>query len=446
MMTETQTSTIESLVHEYVTRNPRSRQLFARAQHSLPAGNTRSGVWFDPFPPYIERAQGVYLFDVDGHQLLDFAFNNSSLVLGHAHPDVVAALQEQASFGTGYNRPTELEIQLAEEICRRVPSVERVRFSNSGTEAVMNAIRAAIAFTGKRKIAKFEGAYHGTSDHALVSLNPPVGPEAGPPHRPTPIPSSRGLSGAADEVVVLPFNDTRACCALIAEHAEDLAAVIVDPLMTNAGVILPEDGFLRAIRQATAENAVLLIFDEIIAFRIALGGAQEWFGIKPDLTAFGKIVAGGTPGGAFGGRADIMSLFDPTQGAPQVPQAGTFNANPLILAAGLTTLRLLTPDVYAQMAEMAERVTAGLVSVMTDAGWEVLGTSIGSIFRLHMTTRPRRNYRDTIHDDKAMQRKLFLWLLNHDIHWQQGGYVSAVTEDCQIERLVEAVSAAAREL
>jgi glutamate-1-semialdehyde 2,1-aminomutase len=434
---------LEDLVAEYVARNPRSQDLCTRARRVLPGGNTRTGVWFDPFPPYITRSEGVFLEDADGHSLLDFGFNNSSLILGHAHPAIVDALQRQAAIGTAYNRPTELEIELAEEICERVPSVERIRFCNSGTEAVMNALRAAIAFTGKRKIAKFEGAYNGTSDPALVSLAPPIGPEAGPPERPNPIPSSAGLSGAADDVIVLPFNNGPACCALIEEHKDELAAVIVDPLMTNAGVIIPEQGFLQALRQVTEELGILLIFDEIIAFRVAPGGAQQLYDIRPDLTAFGKIMAGGTPGGAFGGRADIMSLYDPTQGGAKIPQAGTFNANPLTAVAGLTTLRLLTPDVYSSMATMARRVTDELVATLRDAGIAASGTAIGSIFRVYLTATPPIDYRDTARDDKVMQRLLFFSLLNSEIHWQQGGYVSTVTDDQHLDRLVAAVRVSA---
>ncbi len=446
-MTDTRTAiSLDALIAEYVARNPRSQQFFARAQRVLPGGNTRTGAWFDPFSPYIDHAQGVVLHDVDGHQLLDFAFNNSSLILGHAHPAVVEAVQRQAARGTAYNRPTELEIELAEEICQRAPSVENIRFCNSGTEAVMNAIRAAIAFTGKRKIAKFEGAYNGTSDHALVSFTPPVGPEAGPPERPRPIPSSWGLSGAAEEVVILPFNDTAACSALIEESASELAAVVIDPLMTNAGVILPEEGFLTSLREVTRAHGILLIFDEIIAFRIAPGGAQEAFGITPDLTAFGKIIAGGTPGGAFGGRADIMSLYDPSRGGAKIPQAGTFNANPVTVVAGLTTLRLLTPDIYERMATLAHHVTDALVTVFREAGVKASGNAIGSIFRIYQATTPPRNYRETANDDKAAQRWLFFWLLNRNIHWQQGGYISAVTQEEHLDRLVTTVRAAVREL
>lgn len=445
-MTETSTATtLDALTETYVARNPRSQALAARAQRVLPGGNTRTGVWMDPFPPYITRAQGVYLEDADGHQLLDFAFNNSSLILGHAHPAVVGAIQQQAPLGTGYNRPTELEIELAEELCGRVPSLERVRYCNSGTEAILNSVRAAIGFTGKRKIAKFEGAYHGTSDHALVSMPGAYGPDAGPANRPRPILSSVGLSGAADEVLLLPFNDMESCEALLAEHAHELAAVLIDPLMTNVGVILPEGGFLQRLREVTSELGILLIFDEIIAYRIARGGAQGVFGVTPDLTAFGKIVAGGTPGGMFGGRADIMRLYDPTIGA-KIPQSGTYNGNPLTVVAGLATLRHLTPEAYERMAGMARRVTEDVVQALRAAGFSASGTAIGSMFRIYFTEAAPGGYRETAHDDKALQRRLNLWLLNHDVHWTQGGYISTVTEEQHLDQLVSQVREAARQL
>jgi glutamate-1-semialdehyde 2,1-aminomutase len=438
-------SDLDALVAEYVARNPRSRELLARAERSLPGGNTRTGAWMDPFPPYIDRGEGVYLYDVDGHQILDFNFNNSSMILGHAHPAIVAAVTEHVARGTGYNRPTVLEIELAEALKERVPSLEHVRFTNSGTEAVLNAVRAAIGFTGKRKIAKMEGAYHGTTDHALVSLNPPVGPELGPAERPRPYLSSAGLSGAADEVVILPFNDAEACAAIIGEHAGELAAVIVDPLMTNNGVIQPDEGYLQHLREITESFGIVLVFDEIVSFRASLGGAQVHYGVKPDLSTFGKVAVGGTPGGVFGGRAEIMALYDPRVGA-KIQQAGTFNGNPISMAAGLVTLKLLTPEVQARFEAMSNRVAAELAAIFREAGVVASTAAIGSMFRLYLAPEPPRTYRETANEDKLMQRKLNLWLLNHDIQWQQGGYISYVTEDAHLDRLLSAVRAALREL
>ncbi|MEA2529619.1 MAG: glutamate-semialdehyde -aminomutase [Thermomicrobiales bacterium] len=437
--------TVEELVAQYVARNPRSRELFERAQASLPGGNTRTGLYMTPFPFYADRGEGKFLYDVDGHRLLDFVNNNTVLVQGHAHPEVVAAIVEQTARGTGFSRPTALEIELAEELQHRVPSLERVRFCNSGTEAALNAMRAARGFTGKAKIAKFEGAYHGTSDHALVSHVPPIGPELGPVDRPASVASSAGLGGATEEVVVLPFNNIAACEQIIAEHAADLAAVIVDPLMTGVGMTLPVDGFLSKLREVTARHDVLLIFDEIISLRVARGGAQSLYGVRPDLTAMAKIVAGGTPGGAFGGRADVMALFDPRPGA-RIPQAGTFNGNPVTMAAGLATLRLLTQEAYERLDALTARVADGLRAAFAAAGVTAQVTNVGSLFRVHFLPEPPRDYRAAAADDKRLHQALFFWLLNHDILWGLGGNLSLVMDEGDVDTLVTAVRSALEEV
>ena len=229
-------ASLDALIAEYMDRNPRSRQMFERAKTSLPGGNTRTGVYFDPFPIYADRGEGVYLIDLDGHRLLDFVNNNTALILGHAHPVVVGALQDRVAKGTGFSRPLALEVEMAECLRERIPSLERVRFCSSGTEAVLNAIRASRAFTGKHKIAKFEGAYHGMDEYVMVSYLPPPGPDLGPAYRPHSFPTSAGLTPeAVENVIVLPFNNPEACGEIITENANDLAAVIVDPLSTAAG-------------------------------------------------------------------------------------------------------------------------------------------------------------------------------------------------------------------
>ena len=430
--------TLASLMDDYVQRNPRSRELFERAQAALPGGNARTGVYMAPFPFYAASGAGKYLFDVDGHRLLDFVNNNTVLILGHAHPDVVAAVTAAVAQGTGFSRPTELEIALAEELQRRVPSLERIRFCNSGTEAVLNVIRAARGFTGRPQIAKFEGAYHGTAEHAMVSHVPPIGPELGPIDRPNPVHSSAGLGAAADEVVVLPFNDIDACERIIADHADDLAAVIVDPLMTGVGMTLPVDNFLTKLRELTARHDVLLIFDEIISYRVGRGGAQGLYGVRPDLTALAKIVAGGMPGGAFGGRADIMALYDPRTGA-RIPQAGTFNGNPVTMAAGLVTLRQLTPEAYARLGQLTARAAEGLRAVFAEAGIPASVASIGSLFRLHILPESPRNYREAANDDRMLQQWLFFWLLRNGILWTTGGNISTVIDDDDVDLLVATV-------
>ncbi|MCZ6676771.1 MAG: aspartate aminotransferase family protein [Candidatus Poribacteria bacterium] len=438
---------LESLVAEYVANNPRSREMFERAKKSLPGGNTRTGAYMDPFPIYISRGEGVHLIDLDGHRLLDFVNNNTALILGHANPIIVDALQAQLTKGTAFSRPTALEVEMAELLRGRVPSLERIRFCSSGTEAVLNATRAAKAFTGKRKIARFEGAYHGVSEYALISHAPPLGPDLGPAHRPRSVPSSAGLSPAiAEEVLVLPFNDATACEEIISSNAEDLAAVIVDPLATGAGMTLPVDGFLTRLREITMHQEVLLIFDEIISFRASRGGAQELYDVRPDLTCLAKVIAGGTPGAAFGGRADVMALYDPTSGAPKIPQSGTYNANPLSMVAGMAALRALTPAVYDKLSALTQRLGTALDAVFKEAGVQAQVTVVGSLFHIHFLLCAPRNYREAALDDHRLHRLLFFSLLNAGIHWSYGGNVSVPMETAHIDQLVSEVQTALRRL
>ena len=438
---------LESLVVDYAARNPHSREMFERAQKSLPGGNTRAGVYIDPFPIYADRGEGVYLIDLDGHRLLDFVNNNTALILGHAHPAVVEALSDRVANGTGFSRPLALEVEMAELLRERIPSLERVRFCSSGTEAIMNALRVARAFTGKHKIAKFEGAFHGMDEHVMVSYIPPLGSDLGPAHRPYPYPTSAGLRPSTlDEVVILPFNDPAACGEIIRENANDLAAVIVDPLSTAAGMTLPADGFLTRLREITERENVLLIFDEIISFRVSRGGTQELYGVRPDLTCMGKVVAGGTPGSVFGGRADVLDLYDPTPGSSKIWVSGTYNANPLALVAGLVTLQALTSEAYEKLNGSTRRLGAELDAAFKEAGIEAQVTTVGSLFRIHFLPEAPRNYREAAQDDMLMHQWLFFWLINHGIYWKQGGNVSLPMEDAHIDQLVSAVRTALQQI
>ena len=360
---------LDSAVAKYVANNSRSQDMSEQAKESLPGGNTRTGAYMHPFPVYIDRGEGAYLVDLDGHHLLDFINNNTALILGHAHPAIVDALQARVAQGTGFSRPTALEVEMVELLRERVPLLERIRFCSSGTEAILNSIRAAKAWTGRRKVARFEGAYHGVGEYALISYVPPLGPELGPADRPRSVPSAAGLSPAiVEEVIVLPFNNVDACRTIINENAEDLAAVIVDPLGTGAGTTPPTDGFLTQLREITTDVEALLIFDEIITFRVALGGAQELYGVQPDLTCLAKVIAGGTPGAAFGGQADIMALYDPTSGPPKIPHSGTYNANPLSMVAGLATLQTMTPQAYKKIGSLTQKLGGG-VECYLGPGW-----------------------------------------------------------------------------
>ncbi len=439
-MTTTATLPLDQLLATYEQNNPNSKQLFQRAQNSLPGGNTRTGAYFPPFPIYIERGEGPFLIDADGHRLIDFVNNQTALILGHAHPDIVRELQQQVAKGTAFSRPTPLEVEMAEMLRERVPSMERVRFCSSGTEAVMNAFRAARAFTGRMKIAKFEGAYHGMDAPAMISHSPGAGSHLGEAMRPNSVASTAGLPPGTDrEVLVLPFNDVAACEALIAAHANELAAVIVDPVSSGAGLAAPQDGFLTELREMTNRAEIPLIFDEIISFRVAPGGAQELYGVRPDLTTLGKVIAGGTAGAAFGGREDIMAAYDPTAGRPSIPHNGTYNGWPLAMVAGITTLRHLTPDVYEKLGSEVARIGSALNRAFEAGGIRARVAVIGSIFRIHFTDELPTNYREAAAGNNEMHRWLFFWLLNHGINWAEHGNVSIATESEQVDRFIETI-------
>jgi glutamate-1-semialdehyde 2,1-aminomutase len=439
-------TTLEQLIADYRQQNPASEELFRRAQASLPGGNTRTGIYVDPFPLYWQSGKGVYVTDVDGNERLDFVNNATALILGHAHPAIVGALQARAAQGTAFFGPTELEIDLAELLRARLPSLERLRFCSSGTEAVMNALRVARAFTGKSRIAKFEGAYHGIDDPAMISYLPPLGPELGPQDQPHAVLSSQGLApGTADSVVVLPFNDAAACIQIIRAQAADLAAVIIDPLSTAAGLTLPQPGFLESLRDITASLGILLIFDEVVSFRLSSGGTQGTYGITPDLTCLAKVIAGGTPGGAFGGRQDVMSIYDPTEGPPGISQSGTYNGNPLVAVAGLATLRAMTPAAYTSLAQATDLLGAQLQQTFLEAGIEASVVVAGSIFRIFFLPQAPQNYRQAALDSGAKHRWLSFWLLNHGIVTRQGGCLCVPITAEHRSRLVAQTRQALRE-
>ena len=439
---QTLQASLDSVVSEYIRRNPRSREMHQRAQQSLPGGNTRAGVNVDPFPIYADYAESIYLHDLDGHCLLDFVNNATSLILGHSHPAVVEAIQHAVRRGTAFSRPVALEVEMAELLKERMPAMERVRFCSSGTEAVLNVLRVARAFTGKFRTAKFEGAYHGIDDHAMVSFAPPLGPDLGPADRPNSISSTEGLTrGAVDDVLVLPFNDGDACERLIDEHADELATVIVDPLSTAAGLTLPTNDFLQRLRDITQRHGILLLFDEIVSFRVHPGGAHSMFGVRPDLICLGKVVSGGTPAAVFGGRADVMALFDPTSGVPRIWQSGTFNANPISLTAGLVTLRHLTADAYERLGSRTRELANSLQDVFDEFRVPASVVAIGSLMRVYFLERPPVNYREAARDSSTMHRWLFLSLLNREIYWRNRNVcaVSLPMAQEHIDRLVTSV-------
>jgi len=352
----------------------KSEDLFKEAKNYLPGGVDSPVRAIKPYPFFATKGEGPRLFDVDGNSYLDYCLAYGPLVLGHAYPPVMKAVSEQLSRGTAYGVPTENEIKLAREVVRRVPCAEMVRFVNSGTEATMSAIRLARAVTGKNKIVKFEGAYHGAHDYVLVkSGSGAFG-----------LPDSPGVpEETTRNTVLVPFNDKEAIISLVEKEKDELATIILEPVMGNVGCIPPKKGFLEFLREITAENNIILIFDEVITgFRIAEGGAQEYFGVTPDLVTFGKILGGGFPIGAFAGKKEFMERIAP---AGDVYQAGTFNGNPISITAGLETMKHLDKEFYHEMDVKGLEMRRGLQDILEDASLNYQVAGLASMFQIYFT-------------------------------------------------------------
>ena len=404
-----------SLIDAYLARTPGSRALFERATASIPGGSTRTTIFNPPYPPYMARGEGLRTWDVDGNEYRDFLGNYTSLILGHAHPDVVDAVEAQVRRGSAFAAPTEVEIELAEELRGRLPSVERIRFTNSGTEATMFAIRAARAFTGRPLLAKFEKAYHGTHDTAL----------AGTPGVPD------GISGL---VIELPWDDPKGVEAALDGRERDVAAVIIEPVQGAGGIRAADPAFMHFLRDYADRIGAVLIFDEIIAFRIGPNGAQGVVGVRPDLTALGKIVGGGYPLAAFGGRAEIMDRFDARRPGALI-HGGTFNGNPVGAAAGLATLRYLTPDRYDRLTSLGQRLRDRLSEGFTAAGIDAGVEGVASLFQVF--TGPTLQGQDQLSPTET----LFLGLLIDGFHLAPRGMgaISTPATEADVDALAEAV-------
>ncbi len=398
----------------YLALTPNSRAVWEEAKEYLPGGDSRNSIFWDPYPVFVERASGAHVIDADGVDRLDFIGTMTTLILGHSPAPVVEAVREQLERGVVYNAPNRHQIRLAKILCDRIPSYELVRFTNSGTEATLNTIRAARAVTGKSLIAKVEGGYHGSHDTVSVSVR--VDPAAaGERARPDAVAATDGLAdGVLDSVLVLPFNETVPARRILEEHKDQLAAVIIEPMLGSVGMLPGAKEFLTMLREFTRENGVVLIFDEVISFRVAPGGAQEYYGITPDMTSLGKIIGGGFPIGAFGGRKDIMDLYDPT-GGPTVAHAGTFNANPATMLAGAVTMEQLTPEVYRRLAEVTDYLRQGITGVGEELEIPVQVTGLGSLFGIHFSKENIVGYRDIATEDPAFRHQVFLGLMNEGI-------------------------------
>ncbi len=433
---------IASLEEVYAARTPRSRELFERASNYT-SGPIKGAYFYPPYPLAMERGEGCYLYDLDGHQYVDFANHHTAQILGHNHPKVMEAVKAQMARGVALGAPMGVEAEIAEEMCRRVASVDAIRFVNSGTESTLHSIRLARGFSGKPKIAKFEGGYHGSHDLVEVSSSAPPPDKAGPPDVPYSVATAGGLSpNATSEVLVLPYNNEAAVEKLVEQHRDELACVIFDP---KAGTLPLRPEFVRAVREITRKNGVLLIFDEIVGFRTGTGGLQAHYGIDPDLTCFGKIVGGGFPVGAFGGRADIMGLFDTSKGPTGFSQSGTFSAHPVTMTAGLTMLRELTPEAFDHLNRLGDRLCSGLNALFSRQGIVAQAVGVGSVFSIYFVDGEIRNQRDLARSDGARAFRVFLALLEEGYflgHTLSMCCLSLPTEESHIDGLIEATEKA----
>lgn len=428
---------------------PRSGALYERARRVLPGGNTRTTVFMQPFPLYAVRGEGCRVWDADGAARIDCINNFTALIHGHAHPAIVREATAQIALGSAFGMPTEHEIALAEVLCGRLPHVDELRFCNSGTEAVMMAIKAARAFTGRARIAKVEGAYHGTYDYAEVSLDPT--PQSWGGNRPNALPAARGTpEGVLADVVVLPFNDPEAAASLIREAGSALAAVLLDPLPHRAGLIPASAEYLAAVQAAAQAAGALVIFDEVICFRLGYHGAQGIWQAAPDLTAFGKIIGGGFPVGAVGGREEVMAVFDPRSGKPALPHGGTFSANPVTMRSGQAAMALLDGAAFARLDALGERMREGMRRAFHDAQMPGQVTGMGSLLKVHMIDRPITDYRSAYADPAEAARRAALHraLLDRGVLAAADGLMALSTAmtEADVDAVIAAFSDALRDV
>jgi glutamate-1-semialdehyde 2,1-aminomutase len=390
-----------NIIEKYFEQNEKSRQQFEEAKKFLPSGNTRSALYWPPFPVYLDKGRSNTVYDIDGNKRIDFNYNNTTLIHGHNHPDVMRAAQAQIKNGTVLGTPTEAEVKLAEELTSRLQGADRIRFTPSGTEANMQAIRLARAYTGKPIIAKCMGAYHGSWD--AVPLTPDT---VGIP------------DGVEKNTIYFPYNNSVEAEKKIKKHSENLAAVIVEPTMRD---MTPEPGFLETIREVTENTDILLIFDEVISFRLSHGGAQEYYGVTPDITTLGKIIGGGFPVGAYASTEEIFKpMMIPQKELPEVsfPElgfSGTFNAHPVSMAAGLAVLRMLRPSVYDELERMGHQIRTGLKKALEEE--EVLAHigGAGSLFHINWTDKEVKNHNSSKTGDRALHHYFNLGMMNRGV-------------------------------
>ncbi len=420
------------ILEEYRAQNPGSFKALEKASHVLPSGNTRSALYWRPFPLCLRRGEGSHNWDVDGNERIDFNFNNTTLIMGHNHPKVVEAAKAQWEKGTVLGAPTETEPRLAEELTGRLRGADKVRFTPSGTEANMQAVRVARAYSRRPLLAKCVGAYHGSWD--AVPLTPDT---VGIPQE------------VKDCTVYFPYNDVEAAEDVIKKHRHELAAVIVEPTMRD---MTPKPGFLQTVREATEENDLLLIFDEVISFRLSHGGAQALYGVTPDITTMGKIIGGGFPVGAYASTEEVLSPLSipgaelPEAAWPLLGFSGTFNAHPLSMAAGLAVMKMMKPGVYERMAGMGDTMRDGLREALTGEGVTAHVGGVGSLFSVAWTDREVMDHETSRTADRALFNVFNLGMMNRGVFILGHPNISAVQTREDLEKAQNAAGKTVAEM
>jgi glutamate-1-semialdehyde 2,1-aminomutase len=426
----------------------RSAELFEQAKRFLAGGVSRNTVLREPHPLYAKTAGGCRITDVDGTERIDFANNMAALIHGHAYPAIVEAVTAQLARGTAYTMASEVEIEFARHMCQRAAGFDKIRFVNSGTEAVMAGVKAARAFTGRPRMAKVEGAYHGAYDYVEVSQAP--GPDRWGHHQhPTPVPLAEGTPAAVlRDVIVIPFNHPRAARKVLNRHRGELACVLVDPMPHRSGLVPATSEFLQSLRDWTREDGSLLLFDEVITFRLEVGGMQARHGVVPDLTAMGKMIGGGFPVGALAGREEVMAVFAARDRAPRLPHSGTFSANPVTMTAGLTAMRLYDAGAADRLNRLGDLARKRIAEAIAVAGVPASVTGAGSAFRIHMKAEPPTDYRSAFPNpnEKRAEKLLIDGLYESGILivGTGTGFLSTPMHEAEIDRLAEAVLSSLR--